>query len=422
MHFKHMHKPPIWRNLPFGPGPKSSNLMQSPYPAGAAAPRLMTVLGLLWLAGIGMRIALLNVPPMLPSIHADLHMTETQVGILTGLPFILFALAAVPGSLLVSRLGALLTTILGLVILSFAAAGRGAAIDVWTLYAATIVMGFGTAIMQPALPTLVREWLPERIVLGTASYTNGMIVGTTLAAAFTIPYVLPMVGQSWRLGFVVWAAPSVLAAMLLILFAPRQRQNMNAPPAAQLWWPDWKSPLTWMLGVTFATNTGAFFGTNAFLPDFLTHQGRADLISPALGWLNGAQLLASLVLLAMAQRLQGRAWPFLIFGPISIVSLFAILVTDGIWIVISAGVFGFAIAVTFVVLLALPALLSHPDDVPRTAAGMFTISYSFSTLVPIICGALWDLTGISWTSFVPLLVSATALTILGTVLSLKKHG
>ena len=31
-----------------------------------------------------------------------------------------------------------------------------------------VVMGFGIAIMQPALPTLVREWVPQRVALGIA--------------------------------------------------------------------------------------------------------------------------------------------------------------------------------------------------------------------------------------------------------------
>ena len=59
----------------------------------ASAPRL----SLLWLAGAAIRIPLLAVPPVIPLIHDDLHMTETQVGLLIGLPLIMFALAAVPG-------------------------------------------------------------------------------------------------------------------------------------------------------------------------------------------------------------------------------------------------------------------------------------------------------------------------------------
>jgi MFS transporter, CP family, cyanate transporter len=66
---------------------------------------------------------------------------------------------------------------------------------------------------------------------------------------------------------------------------------------------------------------------------------------------------------------------------------------------------------------ALPPFLSLPADVPRTAAGMFTISYTCAIIIPTICGALWDLTGKPWTAFVPLCLCAVALAVLGTVVT-----
>ena len=68
-------------------------------------------------------------------------------------------------------------------------------------------------------------------------------------------------------------------------------------------------------------------------------------------------------------------------------------------------------------MLALPPRLSAPGDVHRTAAGMFTISYTLAVIIPTLSGALWDLTGIPWMAFVPLAVCAVALTVLGVVLS-----
>jgi CP family cyanate transporter-like MFS transporter len=142
---------------------------------------------LLWLAGLAMRMTLLVVPPVIPLIHEDLRMSETQIGLLIGLPLALFAIAAVPGSLLVARGGAKL-----------AGGLRGAAFDVWTLYAAAIATGFGIAIMQPGMPKLVHDWLPNRIGIATVVYSNGMVIGAILPPVFTIPFVLPLVGGSWR--------------------------------------------------------------------------------------------------------------------------------------------------------------------------------------------------------------------------------
>ena len=74
--------------------------------SGKSVAHLLTCVALLWLAGNGMRMTILAVPPLIPLIHNDLHMSETQVGILAGLPVVLFAFAAVPGSLLIARFGA----------------------------------------------------------------------------------------------------------------------------------------------------------------------------------------------------------------------------------------------------------------------------------------------------------------------------
>ena len=134
-----------------------------------------------------MRMTILAMPPVIPLVHDELHMSETQVGLLIGLPLALFAVAAMPGSLLIARIGTSLAVVVGMVIAALAGGARGAAVDVSTLYAAAIATGFGVAIMQPGMPTLVREWLPSRIALGTIAYTGGMLMGATFPPVLTIP-------------------------------------------------------------------------------------------------------------------------------------------------------------------------------------------------------------------------------------------
>src|SRR6516162_742301 len=127
--------------------------------------RRIKLMAVLWLAGVAMRMTILAMPPVIPQVHEELHLSETQVGLLIGLPLALFAVAAVPGSLLIARIGTMLAVIIGMVIAALAGAARAAAVDVWTLYAAVIATGIGVAIMQPAMPTLVRAWLPRHIAL-----------------------------------------------------------------------------------------------------------------------------------------------------------------------------------------------------------------------------------------------------------------
>ncbi len=366
-----------------------------------------------------MRMTILAMPPIIPLVHDELHMSETQVGLLVGLPLAIFALAAVPGSLLIARIGASLAVVVGMVIAALAGAARGAAVDVVTLYLAAIVTGFGIAIMQPALPTLVREWLPGRIAVGTIAYTSGMLIGATFAPALTIPYVLPLAGNSWRLDLVLWAIPAILIAPLFYWLTPRHGPDagMNTTPGG-LWWPNWRDPLIWLLGITLGTNNSSYFSTNAFLGEYLASLGKPQYLGAALAWLNGLQILAPFVLFFVADRLQRRAWPYLIFGPALLAGFVGLIVVPTAFgIITGAAVIGFTTAITLTATLALPPLLSEPEDLPRTAAGMFTISYALAIVIPTVSGALWDGTGKPWMAFVPLCLCAVVLTVLGVVLT-----
>jgi MFS transporter, CP family, cyanate transporter len=384
---------------------------------GRARGRLLTLLPLLWLAGVSMRVTVLAVPPVLPLIRADLGMSETQIGLLISLPLVMLAAAAIPGSLLIARFGVMAALIAALLLTALAGAGRGAADDAWLLYLATLLMGVGVAVIQPAIPTLVREWLPQRVALGAAVATNGILFGATLGPVLTIAVLLPLIGGSWRLSFLLWSLPVLATALLLIALAPRRPAPADASSRnGQRWWPDWKNPLIWLLGCTLGSNNALYFATNAFLPDYLDSIARRDLIGLALGCMSASQLLTSTLLLPAADLLLRRAWPYVAFGLATVVGVLGVVLGTGTWIVLAATLIGVGLAVTFVVTLALPAALSPPDDVHRMSAGMFTISYSIALAVPIISGAVWDLTGREWTAFIPILLCAVSLTVLGLAL------
>ena len=146
---------------------------------------------LLWLAGNGLRLTILAVPPILAMIIVDLKLSGTEVGVLNAIPVCLFALVAVPGSLLIARVGATPALIIGLVIAAAGSALRGLAFGTLTLYAATVVMSVGIAVMQPALPPVVRQWVPHRIGFATAVYTNGLLCGEIFPVGLAAVMVPP---------------------------------------------------------------------------------------------------------------------------------------------------------------------------------------------------------------------------------------
>ena len=163
-----------------------------------------------------------------------------------------------------------------------------------------------------------------------------------------------------------------------------------------------------MLGTINAT----YFATNAFLPDYLSSNGQGEWISAALSGLNVGQLPASFLLLAVAGRLERKAWPYVACGLLCVIATGGIVFGSGAWIVAAATVQGFAAAAILILILALPPLLSAPDDVHRVTAAMFTISYSCAVIVPVISGLAWDLSGIASLAFVPIALCGIILVIL----------
>ena len=376
-----------------------------------ASQRVLTSLLLLWLAGVALRLTILAVPPVIPLIHDELNLSATEIGILTGLPSMLFAFAAVPGSLLIARLGIRTALIVGLVINAAGGALRGTLPDVMWLYGMTMVMGAGVAIMQVTLPTTVRAWLPDRIGFATAVYTNGLLLGEILPVALMLPLVFPLVGGSWQKGFVFWSVPVAIIAVMVILLAPPSTTN-GSTLKRRRWWPDWGNALIWRLGIMLGTINAIYFATNAFIPDYMRSSGQSEWISAALTGLNTGQLPASFLLLAIASRLERKVWPYVVSGLLCVIATGGIVFGSGAWVVAAATLQGFAAAAILILVLALPPLLSPPDDVHRVTAAMFTISYSCAVIVPVVSGLAWDLTGIASSAFLPIALCGIMLVIL----------
>ncbi len=362
-----------------------------------------TALFLLWLAGNGLRLTILAVPPILAFIIQDLKLTGTDVGILNGIPVSLFALAAVPGSLLIARVGAVPALIIGLLVAAVGSALRGLAPGVLSLYAATVVMAAGIAVMQPSLPPTVRQWVPQRIGFATAVYTNGLLVGEILPVVLAFSFVLPLFGGSWRASLVFWSVPLALIAAIILIFQPKPDASQAAP--VRRWMPDWCDPLLWKLAFVMGAANQLYFCTNAFLPGYLLSVGRTDLIAPALAALNLGQLPVSFLLLWMASKWERKAWPIVVAGILSLAGIVGVVTSVSYFTVAAAGIIGFACAGVLTLVLTLPPLLVAPDDVPRMSAGVFTIGYSIAMAISLLAGIAWDIAGNAVFAFLPIAIA-----------------
>lgn len=345
---------------------------------------------LLWLAGMYLRIPVLVAPALAPFISEELALSQALTGALTTLPILMLAAGAMPGSLAISRIGPRNTLALAMVIMVIGSAGRGLVPDISTLMITSAIMGFGVAMMQPALPALLPRWLePHHLALGTAIYMNGMLMGEFIGAGITLPVLMPLVDNSWRAAMIAWSLPALLVAAALYL--PKRD---NARPARKIaWLPDWSNPLTLKIGLLLGLSGSMFFGLNAYMANLLEQQGRLDLLSKTLFWYNAAQVVASLIMLKMARAWVGRKTMIIAMAIFSILGTAGTILLEGWWFIASATLMSCVAGILLILLVALPPLLVSSEETGRLSAGTFLIGYTLAFSIPMLGGLLADWTG-----------------------------
>ena len=362
---------------------------------------------LLWLGGINLRLTMLAVPPLIPLIHRDLHLDEKAVGVLVSLPVLLLATASVAGSLLIAKIGLRGALAVGFGLIAVFGALRGFGPSTPMIFTATFLMGVGVALSQPAFPSLVREWFPRRIAVATAVYSNGILIGETLPTVLTTPVgVLPLAHGDWRWALATWSLLVLVSGAGIAIAAQAGRRD--AKSVRPRWWPNWREGQAVRIGLVMGMASAVYFGTNAFIPDFLDQTGRHQLITPTLAVFNGSQLLTAPAVAIWSRLLTGRAG-FIGSSAVMVVAQLGIVLTPGVGVIFWAFVLGFAAALAFIVVLTLPPRLAAAGDVHRMSAAIFTVQYTVAFAVPLVAGALWDATGVAVLAFVPGVAAAAVM-------------
>lgn len=364
-----------------------------------------------------MRLTLLAIPPIIPLIHRDLHLDESGIAALSNLPVLVLAVSSVFGALLTARFGARRALVIGLWVIAISSALRGAGTSVAMLFAMTLFMGIGIAMIQPAFPSLAREWFATRIALGTSVWANGLLSGEAISASLTLPVVLPLVGGNWERSLVVWSVPVVITAIALA--AVRDSREHAPAPQAQ-WFPNFRDRRVWELGTFQAAASLTYFGANTFLPDYLHATGQPHLVGACLAALNIGQLPASLAVGLIPMRILGRRSTSLVVAALLLAALAAFLNVGGTAAVVASAVFGLCAAYILTLSFAVPAILAAPGDVARISAGAFTLGYSLSFITTLISGAAWDVSHVAATAFLPIIAAAVIVAVFGTRLGIGR--
>jgi MFS family permease len=163
-------------------------------------------------------------------LKQDLHISDTQVGLLQGLAFaLIYTLLGLPMGALADRLSRRNLVAFGVVFWSLMTALTSVARSFSALALARMGVGLGEATLSPCAFSMIADSFPRRR-LGTALsvYTMGIQLGSglaliiggvvTQAVSHLPPIELPAIGSvaAWRLTFLIVGAPGLLVALLLL--------------------------------------------------------------------------------------------------------------------------------------------------------------------------------------------------------------
>src|SRR5258707_7457901 len=235
---------------------------ESPYPSSAAAWYSVAVLMLMYIFSFIDRTTIsLIVEPM----KRDLHISDTQIGMLQGLAFaLLYTFLGLPIARLSDRYSRRGIIAAGVFIWSIMATLCGLARTAIQLFIARIGVGVGEAALSPAAYSMITDSFPRSklgrafgfynigitIGAGVAFLVGGIVVAAVSHAGAT--YTLPLLGEvrAWQMVFIVTGAPGIVLPLLLLTFREPARRGILrtslANPSAALPRPPLKEALSYV--------------------------------------------------------------------------------------------------------------------------------------------------------------------------------
>ena len=191
---------------------------------------------------------------VVPAIKQDLHVTDTQISLLTGLAFALFyATASIPLGWAADKWHRRNLIVAGITIWSIATVASGLADSYTDLLIARVFVGFGEAALIPAAFSIIADYFPPHqrgrafgiFSIGLfAGAGLAFIVGGAILKSFGDAHtaVLPFIGETalWKAAFIIVGLPGLFVGLLLLTvpepkrIAPPKLAASAGPPSTTL--------------------------------------------------------------------------------------------------------------------------------------------------------------------------------------------
>lgn len=377
--------------------------------------------GAAFLAGLALVLVAFNQRPAVASVPPILHelgLGLTAESLLVTIPVFCFGLGAFAGPYLRRSLGQEWAVFALVSVLTIAIAVRSVFLG-WTLFPATVVIGFCIANLNVLMPAFVKQRFPDHAGPATSAYVASATLGPAIAAGLTVPVFNAFGGSAnWALGIWALAGVAALVAWVPQLYPVRGRQIAalaveglgGLPPAgAAPAKPIWRYALAWQVMAYMGVGSLVFYGPMSWLSRIYLSRGvDATTAGYLLLVMNFVGMIGSMTApLLMRRRADVRlgvvvsagiafvGFLGLLLGPTSIAFFWMVVLGIG-----QGGQFGLA--------LLLIVIRSADDHVAaRLSAMAQSGGYIIAGLGPLLMGGLYSLTH-GWAAPIVFLIVANA--------------
>jgi MFS transporter, CP family, cyanate transporter len=343
------------------------------------------------LAALNLRPAIAGVSPLLDQIMDDVGLTPAGGGAITTVMVICLGVCAPVAPVLARQVGLDRTLMLGLLVIAAGVALRG--LDgAPMLYLGSALAATAIAVMNVAMPGVVKQHFPSRVNLMTGVYVSGAVAGAATTSAVMIP-LQQATGYDWRALTALLAVPALPAALLWMRRAPAGKggsRNGPRPYAVVL-----RSRVTWYVTAHMGLQSLSFYVVLAWLPTiYLDHGLPADQAGYLLSLTNVVQVAASLTVPVLAGRRVSQV-PYVVGAALLTVSgylglLLAPTTAPWLWMVALGLGQGASFALALLIIALRPA---DPATVTALSAVAQSAGYVIAALGPLLFGYLREASG-----------------------------
>jgi CP family cyanate transporter-like MFS transporter len=361
--------------------------------------------------GFMLRGPVVAVAPIAGTISRDLGLSAVQIGLLTGLPVLCFALLTPFASFLAGRTGPRTA-----VLIAIAGTGLGTIVrsagGVQAIFVGTILMGAFITVGNVVLPVVIRQRTTSRVGVVTGTYAAALNMGSMLTSLATAPLASAF---GWQIALLFWLVFVLLAGVVWLLVvgkpAAPPAQRSYEPSHAVVTAPRSAGVASFLLAIAFAGQSFAYYAITAWLPTLLADEvgfgpAAAGAGASVFQFVGIAGAIAAPAIMALI----GRTKTVAVIAALWLVFLVGMITTPHAWFAWTvvgglAQSTGISAILTLIVTISLDERTSR-----RTSALVQGLGYGLGSFGPTLIGGLRDATG-GWS--VPLVAVIASIVVFG---------